>query len=77
MASQADISGVFVALRALIDETVASKLNPAERQKLRTLAEGGLRLAEWFLLDVNRIADALESSAYTANSQYERELGGH
>ena len=58
-----DISGHFNALREIIAATAGEDMPEAERNKIKVLCEVGLRLAESLLLDINRIADAVEHLA--------------
>jgi len=64
MASPNDIAGWFTALREAAAELAGADLPPAEQQKVKMLAEAGLRIGESVVMDLNRIASALEHHVY-------------
>lgn len=70
-----DISGYFVALRAIASEVAGSDEPEKERQVIKTFAEAALRLSEGALLDLNRAADALEGINSAINRWVENEMG--
>jgi hypothetical protein len=55
-----DIQASMMVIRDLADKVAGSELPDAERETVKILAGAGLTLLERLLLDVNRIADALE-----------------
>ena len=58
-----DISGNFSALREIANAIVGADLQDGEKQAAKTAVETSLRLLECLLLDINRIADAVEHLA--------------
>ena len=58
-----DISGNFSALREVANAIVGADLQDSEKQVAKTAVETSLRLLECLLLDINRIADAVEHLA--------------
>lgn len=69
-----DISGYFVAIRAIASEVAGSDTPEKERQVIKTLVEASLRLGEGALIDLNRSADALESISVALNKMVEQEM---
>lgn len=66
---QTDIGRLFDTIRT---ELSADKSDP----KMLMVFTAGLNILERVVLDINRIADANESLAYTTNTQFERDLHG-
>jgi hypothetical protein len=61
MATERDIVGNATALRHYAVAAVAASTPPEERERAKAVVEVALRLLEYFLVDVNRIANALEA----------------
>lgn len=56
-----DIKGNFAAIREISDQVAGADLPAGEQQVVRTLVNCGLVLLEGFLLDINRIANVMET----------------
>ncbi len=59
-----DIKGNFLALRNVAKEIVGADLSDKEKQIAQMLVEVGLNLLEGLLIDINRIAEASQHSAF-------------
>lgn len=66
MATQRDIIGTATALRHYVLAAIAEDAPPEERERAKAIAEVALRLVEFALVDLNRIADAAEAIAAKA-----------
>lgn len=69
-----DISGYFVAIRAIASEVAGIDMPEKERQVIRTVVEASLRLGEGALIDLNRAADALEGINSVLNQILDRQI---
>ncbi len=56
IATQNDIEAWFLILHHMASEIVGADMPPAEREKVKVLAEVGLRIAESVVTDLNLIA---------------------
>lgn len=55
IASQNDIEAWFLTLRTMANDLAGSDMKPAEQEKIKVLAEVGLRIAESIVIDLNLI----------------------
>lgn len=73
MATQREIEAWFLILQGLADEMVGADLSSSvEATKAKAAAQAGLNLAQSLLVDINRIANALEYLAEIQNAQLGR-----
>ncbi len=59
--SQTDLEGWFSVLRTMAGDLAGTDLPPAEQEKVKVLADIGLRIAESIVIDLNAIAWNLAS----------------
>lgn len=60
MATENDIKGWFLVLQEKAQAIAGADLPGPDREQIRLLADVGLRIAESVVLDLNRIANAME-----------------
>lgn len=67
MSTENDIKGWFIVLQ---EKAQAIDLKPVDREQIQLLADVGLKIDESVVLDLNRIANALEWIGDSQSTRY-------
>jgi hypothetical protein len=72
--TERDLQGWFLIISGLANYHAGSDMPAQDREKLLPAINAAIQVVQSIVVDINRIADALESIAYTSNVRLEREI---